>query len=180
MKDRKLAVRYARALLGATPDRQQASNIESFLSGISDAMAASEDLRESLIDPSVPRLARRDILVSVAKRYAMPPTVENFLATVVEHGRVAELPAIAELYRELREKQAGIVPATVTTAVPLTEDLRSLARATLERLTGKTVRLEFEVDSAVLGGAVTRMGSEVYDGSLRTQLGMLRRKMAEE
>jgi F-type H+-transporting ATPase subunit delta len=180
MRDRKLATNYARALLSTISDPATAESVDSFLRGVGQAMDDSPDLRDALVDPAVPRDVRLDLLTDLAGRYAMPEQVNQFLGAVVEHGRIAALPEIAEMYTELREKQQGIVPVTVTTAVPLGEELRRRTRAALEKLTGKVVRLECRVEPDLLGGAVAQIGSKVYDGSLRTQLGALRRRMAEE
>jgi F-type H+-transporting ATPase subunit delta len=106
--------------------------------------------------------------------------VASFLAVVAGHGRAAALPAIAEAFRAAKDEALGIVPATLITAAPLPADLVARAHAVLEKLTARKVRLTCEVEPALLGGAVTRIGSTVYDGSLSTQLGALRRRMAGE
>jgi F-type H+-transporting ATPase subunit delta len=106
--------------------------------------------------------------------------VEKFLATIVDNRRVADLPAIADAFHEARETAAGVVPATITTARPIDATLQTRLRASLERLTGRSVRPTWEVDPALVGGVVSRVGSNVYDGSLKTRLEGLRRRMAEE
>ena len=79
-----------------------------------------------------------------------------------------------------REAGQGMVSATLTTAAPLTPELKARAVSALERLSGRKVNLTTEVDPGLLGGAVTQVGSMVYDGSLMTQLARLRRTMGEE
>ena len=110
----------------------------------------------------------------------LPDELGNFLTTLVDNNRAGSLPSIAAVYHEMREESMGIVPAEITTARPMSDDLQARARATVERLTGRTVRLTCKVDQELLGGAVTQIGSTVYDGSLRTQLSTLRRKMVQE
>jgi F-type H+-transporting ATPase subunit delta len=110
----------------------------------------------------------------------MPRQVRSFLLTVADHGRLEALPTMAAVFHEQREAAEGIVPAVVTTAVPLGPELEARTRAALERLTGKRVSLKTAVEPALLGGAVTRIGSMVFDGTLRTQLAKLRRRMGEE
>ncbi len=180
MKNRKLASRYARALLDAIPDPAQSEVVEQFLTALADAMQASRELRDHLLDPAVPRSSRKKAMALIAERHQMPPRVVNFLYTVVDHGRTADLPLMAEVYREMRLRQAGVVSATITTAVPLEDALRQRARQALERLTGHKVDLKFRVEPSLIGGAMTQIGSTIYDGSLRTQLTRLRRRMVQE
>ncbi len=180
MTDRLLAKRYARALLAAIPDRATANRAGEFLAAIAAAMDASPELRDVLLNPAIPRQARRAVLEAIRRELQAPPMVGSFLAVVAEHGRSGVLPAIAEAYREAKDELLGVVPATITTAAPLPAELVERARAVLEKLTARKVRLTCEVSPSLVGGAVTRIGSTVYDGSLSTQLGALRRRMAEE
>ena len=180
MKDRKLAVRYAQALIAAFRDASQAEAVDGFLSELGRAIGESAELKAFLVDPSVPASRRTAALRSMAREAGLPDKLGNFLETLVDHNRAASLPSIAEVYHEMREKAMGIVPAEITTAQPLSEELTARARATMESLTGRSVRLTCKVDRELLGGAVTQIGSTVYDGSLRTQLATLRRKMVQE
>jgi len=179
MRDRKLATRYARALL-ATLDAGQAQNVDAFLAALSQAITTSRDLRDVLLNPGIPRAARTAVLVALAKQHDMPAEVGSFMRVVVAHGRAGNLPEIATAFGEAREEAAGIVPVELQTAAPLPQDLQNRARSILEKLTGKQVRLRFRVDPSRLGGAVAKIGSKVYDGSLRTQLDILRRRMTAE
>jgi F-type H+-transporting ATPase subunit delta len=99
---------------------------------------------------------------------------------VVDNARLASLPSIAEVFHLERESGQGMVSATMTVAAPLAPELRTRAASALERLSGRKVNLTIEVDPGLLGGAVTQVGSMVYDGSLKTQLARLRRTMGEE
>ena len=180
MKDRKVATRYARALFTALPTEKSSEEADQFLSALARAMDESSEFRTLLFDPAVPRDARTGVLVALAKQHAMPEHVVNFLRTVVANNRTGSLKSIAEVFREVREAAAGIVPAEITTAIPLSVEMFQRARTALERGTGKRVRLTAITDPALLGGAVTRVGSTLYDGSLRTQLERLRNKMVQE
>jgi len=84
------------------------------------------------------------------------------------------------MFHELREEAAGIVPAEITTAWPITDDLKERTMKALQQITGRKIRLSTNLDPEILGGAVTKVGSTVYDGSLKTQLDQLRRKMTQE
>jgi F-type H+-transporting ATPase subunit delta len=144
------------------------------------SMAESEELRDILLDPANPRTARIAVLHAMAEKRGMPRQVLNFLSTIIDHNRGGAIPAIAEVFHEEREKAMGILPAEITTAAPLSDPLKERARNTVEKLTGKKVRLTCQVEPDLLGGAVTKIGSKVYDGSLRSQLDKLRRRMSQE
>jgi F-type H+-transporting ATPase subunit delta len=180
MKDRKLATRYARALLASLPNERMAEDADRFLTAVREALDESEEFRELLLDPAVPRGTREAVLRSLAQESAMPPQVSNFLATVVDHNRGASLASIARVFHEEREAAMGVVPAEIATAWPLSEDLKRRTLETLEKMTGRKVRLTTRIEPGILGGAVTRIGSKVYDGSLRTQLAQLRRRLTQE
>ena len=180
MKDRKLASRYARALLPTLTDPKQAERAEEFLNALATAIDESRDLRDVLLNPAVPRSARRSVLEGLAKSHGAPDQVASFLRVVVDHGRAGNLPEIAQAFAEARAEQAGIVAVTLETASPLSDALKQKAQSTLEKLTGRKVRMKFGVDPAHVGGAIARIGSKVYDGSLKTQLDILRRRMAAE
>jgi F-type H+-transporting ATPase subunit delta len=179
MRDRKLATRYARALLGALPDPASQDRADAFLAALERAIADSSELRSTLHDPAVPKASKTAVLEALAERHQASPLVVRFLETVGAHGRFASLPSIAEVFHEERERAQGIVTAQLTAAASLPDDLRVRAEAALARLAGKTVRLEVDVDPDLLGGAVAKVGSMVYDGSLKTQLDRLRKQLGE-
>ncbi len=180
MKDRRLASRYARALLAALASSAAADSADEFLAALADALRRSPELRDVLVNPAVPRSAKKAVLAALVEGRALPREVRGFLFVVVDHGRADVLPAIADAFREEKQRAEGIVPAAVTSAAPLAPETVERARVALEKLTGRKVRLTCAVEPSLLGGAVTRIGSVVYDGSLRTQLAALRRRMAEE
>lgn len=180
MKDRKLALRYARALMSALDDLHRAESADRFLSTLATAMKEDGAFRQFMLDPAVTRDDRTRALRALAEAASQPTEVANFVETIVRNNRTAAIPAIATVFREVREDAAGIVPAEIVTAQPMGHDDERRAGAAIEKLTGRTVRLSTRVDPTLLGGAVTRIGSTVYDGSLRTQLDSLRRRMVQE
>ncbi len=180
MRDRRLAVRYAKALLSVLSDPSEAEATDAFLTSVSSAIEQSTELRTILLDPAVPREQRRKALRALAEAKNMPRTVGNFFATLVDHNRTAALPAIAEMFHVAREAGLGIVPAEMTTATPMSDEQRTRAEQAIRKLTGQKVNLTCRVDPDLIGGAVTRIGSTVYDGSLRNQLSQLRSQMVQE
>ena len=180
MKDRKLATRYARALLGALPDPGLQDRAGAFLDGLGASIEGDAALRAFLFEPAVSTPKKVAALRAAAKAQGAPEFVGSFLETVAAHGRLVNLPSIAEVFRDERERSQGVVSATVTAAAPVPADLRARMQAALEKLSGKKVNLEIDVDPSLLGGAVSKVGSMVYDGSIKTQLARLRARLGEE
>jgi F-type H+-transporting ATPase subunit delta len=180
MKDRKLAARYARALLSALSDPAHAESADRFLINLAEAMESSPPFRAVMLDPAVSRADRIKVLESLAARAGQGTQVRNFLRTLVENQRAGSIPSIAAVFHEVREEAAGIIPAEITTAFPLPSDLQERARQAIQKMTGGTVRLDCKVDEDLVGGAVTRIGGTVFDGSLKTQLGQLHKRMVQE
>jgi F-type H+-transporting ATPase subunit delta len=180
LKDTKLATRYARALHAALRDPKENESAERFLTTLAAAIEESPELRSTLRNPAVRRAAKKDALYALAIRAGAGEFVGRFLRVIVDNRRIRDLSDIAAAYHAEREKAQGILPVTLTSAAPLAADMVAKVRTSLERLTGRTIRLSSNVDPSLLGGVVTRVGSTVYDGSLRTQLADLRRCMVEE
>ena len=113
MKDRKLATRYARALLASLPDPQAAEVADSFLDALAKAMEQSSDLRDVLLNPAVPSSGRKAVLTGLAKKHRVPEQVKTFLCVVADNGRTGQLPTMAQVFSEVREEAMGIVPVTM-------------------------------------------------------------------
>lgn len=180
MKDRKLAIRYARALLSTYPDPNAAVDTDLFLQELAKAMRGSSEFRNFLLDPAYSRDDRKKVLGSLVEQAGVPAKVGRFVDLLVDKNRIAALPSIAAVFHEERETAMGIVPAEIVTASPMTDEMTRRAQSAMERMTGRKIRLACNVDPALIGGAVTKIGSTVHDGSLRTQLAKLRSKMAQE
>jgi F-type H+-transporting ATPase subunit delta len=97
-------------------------------------------------------------------------TSSNFLQILLRNQRLAYLPHINAKLGEILDERAGLVAAHVATARPITEETKRMLSDKLSRHTGKAVRLDFTTDDSLIGGIVTRVGSTVYDGSIKTQL----------
>jgi F-type H+-transporting ATPase subunit delta len=113
-------------------------------------------------------------LIDVAQPRA---TTVNFLKVLLQNQRLTELREINQRFAQVLDERAGVVAATVTTARPVSNDAQQSLRAKLLDLTGKKVRIDFGTDPELIGGLVTRIGSTVYDGSVRSQLQKIQEKM---
>jgi F-type H+-transporting ATPase subunit delta len=180
MKDRKLATRYARALLGALATPAEQNLADEFLTALANSMTTNAELRGFFLDPGTPAGAKKSLLANLCTPRNIPERVKTFLEMIVDNSRLANLPSIAEVFHLERESAQGMVSATLTAAAPLTPELKVRTAEALEKLSGRKVSLTIEIDPGLLGGAVAQVGSMVYDGSLKTQLARLRRTMGEE
>lgn len=178
MKDRRLAANYAEALLDLV-SAEEADAADSLLTAIAQAFK-NEPFRDLMCDPAIERETRKHVLYGIADKAGTPRNVRNFLGLVVDHNRTPVLPAIAQLFHEMREDRLGIVRVEMATAVALDEALRQRTEAALAKSTGRQVKVAYRVQPDLVGGAVARVGSRIFDGSLKTQIAQLRQQMAQD
>jgi F-type H+-transporting ATPase subunit delta len=173
-----VARRYARALIHLVGDGAGLEKVQRQLSGLVQAITQIPELKELVVNPAYSRPERTSVLESVLNALGeTEPHLLNFLRLLVQRDRIALLPDIDRLFRDMADAIAGRVRGRVTSAVPLSEEsVRNLTRA-LERVTQSRVELEADVDPALLGGLTARVGSMIYDASLRQQLEQLRRDL---
>jgi len=172
-----VARRYARALLAASPSGAVVG-IADQLSALADLMESNPPLADVIRNPAYTRGQRHGVveaLIQLLKPEA--PLLPNFLRLLVDRHRLAMLPDIARLFRDMADEKAGRVRGTVVSAVPLDPQSIRQLESTLSHVVQKQVVLETRVDSGVLGGVSTQVGSVVFDGTLRTQLDDLKRAL---
>ena len=174
-----VAKRYARALAdsagGKDPGRLEA--VASELSLAARVLGADAKFARFFADPSISQEDKRAAIDALARRAKLSDVVRSFLLVLVTNRRLGALEAIRAAFEGIKDERLGIVKAETTTAVPLSAAELKRLRESLEKMTGRTVRITHRVDPAVLGGARTRIGSRVYDGTLRHQLMALRDRL---
>jgi F-type H+-transporting ATPase subunit delta len=168
-----IARRYARALFGIGVDKGIFEALGQELDTLAAVYAQSAELRQTLESPLFPVAQKRSILDKVIQRVAQSAVMRNFAVLLLERGRISILPLIARSYQELTDQQLGRVRAVVSSARPLDVVTEAEIQRALERRTGKKVLMKTEVDPALIGGVVARVGGLVLDGSLRTRLDQL-------
>jgi F-type H+-transporting ATPase subunit delta len=172
-----VARRYARALLEAGADAD-ADRVSTQLQSLNDLVHARAELGAFLADPTYTRAQQRavmDVLIEKLPIDAEP--LPRFLRLLIDRRRLASLPDITRLFRDLADERAGRIRGKVVSATPLSaETLQQLERA-LATLTNSQVVLHAEVDPSVIGGVSAQVGSVLYDGTLRTGLDEIRRAL---
>jgi F-type H+-transporting ATPase subunit delta len=169
--------RYARALFSIGVDRGSFEQLGKELDAVADLWTGSAELRQALENPIFKGTEKRAVMQSLLPRVAPTPDVQKFVLLLLERRRLPAVAAIARAYREMADLHTGRVRAHVMSAQPLGPAELERVRQSLERRTGKQVILEAAVDPALIGGIVARVGDLVLDGSVRTQLGMLRERL---
>ena len=125
-------------------------------------------------NPAIPAEQKRKVLDVIAQRDELPKQVRNLVAVLIDHRRVHFLePIICQLEKEL-DARLGFAEARITSARTLGDAEKRDFEAQVEKLTGKKVRAHYEQDASLLGGAVLRIGSTIYDGSVKGQLERLK------
>jgi len=150
------------------------------LRSIEQLLAESPDLRAALLTPAVPTSRKRAVLRKFGESLGLAGVVQNFLFVLLDHKRIGLLSEIRESFERLINERLGFIQASVVSAEPLDPAQSQAIQAELTRLTGKQVRPEFAVDGSLLGGVIARVGSTVYDGSIRGQIENLRRQFTKE
>jgi F-type H+-transporting ATPase subunit delta len=147
------------------------------LADFAGTLSGSPELREFLNNPSIPNADKLRIVDAIGARIGFLPQVRNFVAVIMSHERLNELNEILAEYATVVDQQTAVSEADVTTARPLHEADRAELESRIVALAGGSVRTSYHQDEALLGGAVVRIGSTVYDGSVRAQLQQLKEKL---
>ncbi len=171
------AGRYARALLDALQG-QDAEGADRELASFEAAWKESAPLRSVFLDPSIKAAKKIEILDRLNEKLEMSRPVRNFVAVILRHERMDGFEAILGEFRRLLRGERGVVKAEWTSARALGEDERQAVEARIRELTGRALQAEFHEDPTLLGGARLRIGSTIYDGSVRGRLDALREKLA--
>jgi F-type H+-transporting ATPase subunit delta len=177
MRDRKVAGRYAEALLRtAKPAGTLVACAESY-AGVLEVMAASRELVIFLDSPQVREQEKKEVLKKVFGPH-MEPVLLDFFNLLLDRNRIELLRDIGTVFAELVEADQGLVRVGVVTAIALPADLETKLRDKLAHVTGKSVILDKKVDPAVIGGVRVTLGDRVIDGTVRTNLDRLRKTLA--
>jgi F-type H+-transporting ATPase subunit delta len=177
-----IASRYARALVEVAAAPGSASDPAAILAqlrAVGEAIAGSPELRTALLSPAVPPGRKRAIVERILKPLGLDKQARNFLFVVIDHRRVAELPAIVDAFEAMLDERLGFVRADVLSARDLDAAQQAGLANEISRMSGKKAKLKFSIDPALIAGVVARIGSTVYDGSVRGQLETLRLKLAK-
>jgi F-type H+-transporting ATPase subunit delta len=178
MANEALARRYASALADVVLKSGETDTVKTELAVWAQLFLGSSDLQNVLGNPAIPHQAKERVLEQLLNKMKPSSTTGNFLRVLLQNNRLRELVGINEKFAAVLSERSGIVNAEVVSARELPQDERSDFESTLSRLTGKNMQITYTVDPSLIGGAVTRIGSTVYDASVRTKLENLKAELA--
>ena len=169
------AIRYADALIDLAEETSGAMRgVERDMERIRAMFRESDELTKVMRNPTVPSGAKLASLEAIGKQDGFHPLTLNFLGVVATNNRARDLPGIARAFADQLAARRGTTIARVTSAAKMTAAQLKELKSKLEADLGKSVDIEHSTDPDLLGGFVARVGSRLYDTSLRTQLDDLR------
>ena len=174
MAGSRAAIRYAKAVLSIATDQKSTEVVNNDMKLITSTIGKSEDLNHMLQSPVVRSSDKKDVLTSVFKNANVVTT--NLIDTLISNKRLTILNDVASSHIQLYDQMRGTQVATVTTAVPLTADLKSKVLVKVKELTGKEAEVENIIDESILGGFILRVGDIQYNASILNKLDKLKRE----
>lgn len=172
-----VARRYALALADVVGKSGEAEIAKTELRQWEAMMTANSDLLNAFRNPAINHASKEKLLETLIAKTAPSRTTANFLRILLRNNRLTELGQINEKFDSVLEERSGAIAAKIVSARPLSAAEQAELQNNLSRLTGKNVSLNFDIDQSIIGGVVTKIGSTVYDGSVRTQLENLKEHM---
>lgn len=169
---RRIARPYAAALFQVL-EKQGLGTLreaEQQLAAVTAVLAADRRLPRVFEVPSVPPAAKRRLMDEIARAVGAGPVIGKLLAALVQHYRLRSLPEVTDTFREMIDAREGVVRGTVHVPTALTPEQSANLKAALAAVVGSRVELAVAEEPELLAGFVVRIGSRVYDGSLRSQL----------
>ena len=173
------AARYAKALLEVAIAESDPQQVDQQLAEVAALFRGHADLWRIATNPAVPAPKKRAIVDGLVPKLGLATVLGKTLQLLASRDRLVLLPDLAEAYRSRLMDHLKVVRASVTSAVPLPANRAQQIQAQLEKLTGRTVVMTAATDADIIGGVVARIGSTVYDGSVRRQLQKFRETLVE-
>lgn len=172
--------RYARAFLDVvTAAKLDTAELDRQLADFLATWDGSVELQKFLTNPAIAATQKVAFLDTLNKKLGMRKELRNLIAVLIDNDRIGEIHAVADAWRaELRER-LGVKQAEIVTARELSAEERTELVAGVMRLAGAKVEASFKTDTSILGGTVVRIGSTVYDGSVRGRLERLKETLVE-
>jgi len=173
-----VARRYASALADVVIAQGEARSVQDELIAWQQMTQSHSQLQEAFGNPTIPYEQKRNVLKELISRTKLRQTTANFLQLLLRNQRLTDLPEVNKRFARVLDERSGVVGAQVLSARPIAESAKRSLQQRLVAMTGKDVRLSFATDESVIGGMITRIGSTVYDGSVRNKLEQLGEKLA--
>jgi F-type H+-transporting ATPase subunit delta len=172
-----VAERYAIALVELCDERGEQDTVRAGFDGIIAVLKDADGVFAFLTNPTISGLERRKVLDTLLQTAGITGTLASFVRLLLDKQRFEAIEAIHTAFIERLDARTGRVQATVTSAVPLDAAAHSRVTAALGKALGREVDIESDVDPALIGGLIVRVGHVVYDGSVRNHLDRIRERL---
>ena len=170
MLNKKIARRYAKALLELGKEKGQTEEFRKELQTFAGLLKKHPILEECLASPLYSAENLKKIIVEITNKTATSKIIQNFLCLLIDKRRIQYFSAIEEAYDDFTNELLGYVKARITTATALPDEDYNTLKESLEKVTGKKVILSDNVELGIIGGVIAEVGDTVFDGSIRNQL----------
>ena len=177
MSEETVARRYSAALADVVVKSGETDTVRGELAAWNDMFGENPNLANIFSNPAIPHLDKEKLLSELIARSKPTRTTSNFLRILLRNGRLTEISRINERFSSVLEERSGVVAAKITSARELPDGERAEFLSNLQKVTGKRVNINYAIDPDLIGGVVTRIGSTVYDGSVRTKLENLKEQL---
>lgn len=174
-----IARRYAGALADVVLSQNTFTVVKYELGEWSNVISDNADLAAVFANPTIGHIEKSNVLDALLAKTKPSKTTENFLRVLLKNNRLSDIAFINKAFEAELEERSGDVTGFVESARDLNEKERAELKAGLEKMTGRNVNLKYKTDKELIGGVVARIGSTVYDNSVRTQLNKLREQLME-
>ncbi len=170
--------RYANAFLDVvTSTKLDTAAIDRQFADFLATWDGSSELREFFVNPAIPAAQKVGILDKLNVKLGLRKELRNLIAVLIDNNRIGQVSEVAQAYRRLLQEQLGIRQAEIVTARALDDKERSALVTEIGKLAGGRIEANFKLDASILGGTVVRIGSTVYDGSVRGRLERLKESL---
>ena len=175
-----LTSRYARAFVDVVIEaRLDSEKILGELGTIQSTLRDNVDLRRVWESPAIPADQKRTLLDAIAAREGITRPVRNFIAVLIDHRRISLFDQVVANFQQELNHRLGFEEAQITSVRELSASERRSLEVQVEKLIGKNIRASYSRDESILGGAIVKLGSTIYDGSVKGQLERIREQLAE-
>ena len=172
-----LAERYASALFELADEGKQLDGVAGDLGSLRKALDESADLKRLINSPILGRDVQGKAMAAIAQALKLAPLTSNFISLVASKGRLAALPAMINAFLAELSRRRGETTADVVSATPLSEQQQAKLAEVLRGMVGSKVTINARVDRDILGGLIVKVGSRMFDSSIRTKLQRLQLAM---
>ena len=174
-----VAGRYARAYADVVVDRRiDSSKAIQELDSIAELVSSSSDLRNVLENPGVSHKQKLSLVGAIIAATGGSKLLQNFVSVLVEQRRIGHIQEISDQFKRELDERLGIAEARISSVRDLTPQEKQLLEKRISVVTGKAIRPSYSRDPGLLGGVIVRVGSTIYDGSVRGQLQRIRQQIA--